>query len=126
MRATGPRYKVSRAPIVAAPTTLADLSERPGSCSGPVSDAVSESLRLRERLELLERVVLDLANTLARDSERLPDLLERARLRAVEPVPQLDDPPLTLGESGERQLDVLSPQGEGCGIERRLRRLVGN
>src|SRR5262245_41031017 len=52
--------------------------------------AVSEPLRLRERLELLERVVLDLADALPRHSERLPDLLERARLRAVEPVAQLD------------------------------------
>src|SRR5918999_2804805 len=51
---------------------------------------LSEALRFRQRLELLERVVLDLADALARDAERLPDLLERARLRAEEPEPQLD------------------------------------
>src|SRR4026209_1161305 len=53
-------------------------------------DAVSEPLRLVKRCELFQVVVLDLANALARDAESLPDLLERARLRAVEPVPKLD------------------------------------
>jgi putative transposase len=43
-------------------------------------DAVLEPLGLGERLELLERVVLDLADAFARDPERLADLLERARL----------------------------------------------
>src|SRR5262245_44729419 len=61
------------------------------------SHAVSEPLRLRERLELLQRVVLDLADPLARHAEGLSDLLERARLRAVEPVAQLDDPAFPVG-----------------------------
>src|SRR5262245_8870298 len=42
--------------------------------------AVPESLRLRERLELLQRVVLDLTDALTGHAERLPDLLECARL----------------------------------------------
>src|SRR5207302_4838199 len=37
-------------------------------------DAVFEALRLRQGLELLERVVLDLADALAGDTERAPDL----------------------------------------------------
>ena len=43
--------------------------------------AVAQPLRLGQRLELLERVVLDLADALARDVERPPDLLQRARPR---------------------------------------------
>src|SRR6476660_3909800 len=86
--------------------------------------AVSEALRLRQRLELLERVVLDLADALARDAEGLADLLERARLRTVEAVAKLDDPPLALGKSRQRDLDVLAPKREGGSVEGRLRGLV--
>src|SRR6185312_5449190 len=42
-------------------------------------DAVPEPLRLRKGFELLEGVVLDLADALARNAKCLPDLLERAR-----------------------------------------------
>ena len=83
-----------------------------------------EPLRLRERLELLQRVVLDLTDALARDAERLPDLLERARLRAVEPVPQLDHAALAVGERRQRELDVLAAQRERRRVERRLGLLV--
>src|ERR1700689_3784108 len=51
---------------------------------------VAQPLRLRQRLELLERVVLDLADALARDVEGLADLLQRARALAGEPVAHLD------------------------------------
>src|SRR5262245_2934086 len=88
------------------------------------SDAVPEPLRLRKRLELLERVVLDLADALSCHPEGLADLLERARLRSVESVAQLDHTSLALGEGGQRQFDVLSPQREGRRVERRLRSLV--
>src|SRR5262245_42590258 len=89
-----------------------------------LSDAVPEPLCFRQRLELLQRVVLDLADALARDPERLADLLERARLRAVEPVTKLDDTPLALRERRQRELDVLAPQRQRRGVERRLRSLV--
>src|SRR5262249_31696328 len=45
---------------------------------------VAEPLRLGQRLQLLQRVVLDLADPLARDVERLADLLQRARATAGE------------------------------------------
>src|SRR4051812_13278141 len=51
---------------------------------------IAELLGLRERLQLLERLVLDLADALARDVERPPDLVERARMLAAQPVAQLE------------------------------------
>jgi hypothetical protein len=44
-----------------------------------------QALRLRELLQLLQRVVLDLADPLAGHSERPPHLLERQRLVARSP-----------------------------------------
>src|ERR1051325_5630916 len=60
-------------------------------------DAVLEALSLRQGLELLQRVVLDLTDALARDAECAADLLERARLLAGEPEAELDHLPLALG-----------------------------
>ncbi len=57
---------------------------------------VSHPLRISECAELLEPLVLDLTDALARDVERAADLVERARLLAVEPVPELEDLPLPL------------------------------
>ena len=60
-------------------------------------------------LQLLQGVVLDLADALAGDPERAPDLLERAGLRAVEAVAELDYAALAVGER-ERDLDVLAAE----------------
>src|SRR5204862_4090952 len=49
---------------------------------------VLERLRVGERAQLLEALVLDLADPLARDVEGPPDLVERARVLAVEAVAQ--------------------------------------
>src|ERR671911_414436 len=71
-------------------------------------DAVLERLRLRQALELLQRVVLDLADPLARDAEGAADLLERARRRARQAEAELDHLPLALGQRRERELHVLA------------------
>src|SRR5919112_417578 len=57
----------------------------------PVLARVAEALGLRQRLELLQRVVLDLADALACDVERPPDLLERPGTPAGEAEAHLDD-----------------------------------
>src|SRR4029079_14171429 len=77
-------------------------------------------------LEPLERVVLDLADPLARDAEGAADLLERARRLAEKPVAQLDHLAVALGERAESRLDVLAAERERRRVERRLRLVVGN
>src|SRR5262245_48872352 len=59
--------------------------------------AVFEALGLGQRLEPLQRVVLDLTDPLARDAEGAADLFQRARLRAREPEAKLDHLPLAIG-----------------------------
>src|SRR5689334_9217298 len=87
-------------------------------------DAILESLRFRQGLELLQRVVLDLADSLAGDAERPADLLQRAGLLALEPEAELDHLAVTLGERGEGVLDVLPPERDLRRVERRLGLLV--
>src|SRR6185295_14520816 len=83
-----------------------------------------QALSLGQRLELLERVVLDLADALARHAEGSADLLERARLRAREPKAELDHLAVALRQRGERVLDVLTTELDLRGVERRLGLLV--
>src|SRR3954467_5608714 len=92
--------------------------------SGTRSGRVSEALCLRKRLELLERVVLDLPDALARDVERPPDLLQRVRPRAREAEAHLDDLALTLRERVQRPSHVLAPQVLRGDLEGRLGGLV--
>src|SRR5581483_4613653 len=61
---------------------------------------------LAKRREPRQRLALELADALARQVELVADRLERPRL-ALEPEPQLEDPPLALRESVERLPDVL-------------------
>ena len=77
-------------------------------------------LRLGQVLELLQRVVLDLPDPLARHAEGAADLLERARLAAEQPVAELDHLALALRERVERVLDVLAAKHELRRVERRL------
>ena len=55
------------------------------------SGHVPKLLRLSERLKLLEGLVLNLTNPLAGDVERPPDLVERPRMLAAQPIPQLEN-----------------------------------
>src|SRR5436190_18849559 len=79
---------------------------------------VLQGVRVREGAQLLERLVLDLADALACDVERASHLVERARVLAVEPVAELEHAALTVRERREDLLQRLLPH-------RDLRRLVG-
>src|SRR5262249_18337811 len=57
--------------------------------------------------QLLLGLALDLPDPLAREPERLPDLLERPRLLPVEAEAHPDDLPLLLLELGHHHLDLL-------------------
>src|SRR5437763_5159931 len=94
-------------------------TDQPGTSGG-----VAETLRLGQRLELLQRVVLDLANPLARDVERPADLLQRARAFAREPEAQLDHLALAGGQRRQRAAHVLPAQVLRGLLEGRLGRLV--
>src|SRR5262245_28093475 len=75
-------------------------------------------------LELLQRVVLDLPDALARHTERASDFLEGTRRSAVEPEAELDHLPLAFGERAQRAVDVLAAQRKLRGVEGRLGCLV--
>src|SRR5436190_23604067 len=51
---------------------------------------VAELDRIRERAQLLQALILDLADSLARHVERPADLVEGARMLAVQAVAQLE------------------------------------
>src|SRR4051812_17589855 len=77
--------------------TTASPSRRWRATPTPLADGVPERLRLGQVLELLQRVVLDLADPLARDAESAPDFLERLRRAAVQAEAQRDHVSLPLG-----------------------------
>src|SRR3954464_6286580 len=90
------------------------------------SSDVAELLSLRERLQLLQRLVLDLADALARHVERPPDLVERARVLPTEAVAQLEHPALAVGEVLQRLAQRFLGQDLGRALVRGLRTLVGD
>src|SRR5688500_8349268 len=92
----------------------------------PALRHVSQLLGLGEALELLQRLVLDLADPLARDVERAADLVERPRVLAAEPVAQLEDAPLAIGEVLERLAQRLLGEDLGGPLVRGLGALVGD
>src|SRR3954454_2842319 len=71
-------------------------------CPPYFSRDVAQLLCLGEALELLQRLVLDLSDPLARDVDLPPDLVERARVLPAEAVPQLEDAALAVGEVLQR------------------------
>src|SRR5581483_2028334 len=92
---------------------------RPSRLPGPFRDRASPRARKRlgqlpkplglgQLLQLLERVVLDLPDALARDAEGATHLLERQRLVPAQSVPQLDHLALPLRQRVEGPLDVLT------------------
>src|ERR1041385_3035862 len=72
-----------------------------------VREGVAGAAAVELVLEPVERVALELADTLARNAQLLADRLERDRI-ADEAVAQLDDPALPLGQLRERLLHGLA------------------
>src|SRR5215210_2263876 len=87
---------------------------------------VAELLCLRERLKLLQALVLDLADALACDVERAAHLVERARVLAAEAVAKLEDAPFAVGEVLERLAERLLGEDLGSAVVRGLGALVGD
>src|SRR5947199_4697498 len=87
---------------------------------------VAQLLGLGQRLELLEGLVLDLADALARDVERPADLVERARVLAAEPVAQLEDAALAVAQVLEGLAQRLLGEDLGGALVGRLGALVGD
>src|SRR5436190_6504325 len=98
---------------------IADSIQRGGTHGSPRRSGrdVLQLLAVRERPQLLQALVLDLPDPLARDVERPADLVERPRMLPVEPVAQLEHLPLARGEGAEDLPQRLLAQ-------RHLRRLV--
>src|SRR3954453_16504769 len=86
----------------------------------------AELLGLGEALELLERLVLDLADALARHVERAPDLVERARVLPAEAVAQLEYAALAVGEVLQRLAQRLLGEDLRGPLVRGLGPLVGD
>src|SRR4051812_35019228 len=79
---------------------------------------VSELLALGQCAELLQALVLDLPDPLARHLEGAADLVERAGLLAVQAVPELEHAALAVAERTQAA-------GEGLRAERGVGGLVG-
>src|SRR6185437_10984531 len=88
------------------------------------SEGVADALRVGQRLELVERVLLDLADPLARHVERLADLPERVWAGAREPEAHLDHLALPRRQRPHHPAYVLAPQVLRGDLERRLGGLV--
>src|SRR5258707_5443990 len=87
---------------------------------------VAQLLRLGQRLQLLQRLVLDLADPLARDVERPPDLVQRPRMLAAEPVAELEHAALAVAQVLERLAQRFLGQDFGRSLVRGLGPLVGD
>src|SRR5436190_2288825 len=66
---------------------------------------VAKCDRVGERAQLLQALVLDLADPLTRHVERAADLVQRARVLAVEAVAELEDAPLAEAQRPQHALE---------------------
>src|SRR3954453_6033258 len=85
----------------------------------------AKTLDLAQGRELPQRLDLDLADALAREPELAPDLVERARIAAVEAVAQLEHPAMPFGQRLETELQRLVAQRLGDGLGGIDRLVVG-
>src|ERR671936_2301517 len=66
---------------------------------------VAQRDRVGQRAQLLEALVLDLPDPLARDVERPPYLVEGPRVLAVQPVAELEDAALSDAQRVQHALE---------------------
>src|SRR5256885_13561230 len=90
------------------------------------SGDVAELDRVGDGSQLLQALVLDLADPLARDVERPPDLVEGARMLPVEPVAKLQHLPLAARERAEDLPQRLLAQRDLRLFVRQRQGLVGD
>src|SRR6202022_2054829 len=107
------------------PALTGDPEVRRASLARDLGD-VAQLLSLGEALQLLERLVLDLANALARDVEGTTHLVQRARMLAAEAIAELEHAPLAIGEVLQRLTQRFLGQDLGGTLIRGLRALVGD
>src|SRR2546430_3396167 len=86
---------------------------------------VAQRDRLGERAQLLQALVLDLADPLARHVERAADLVERARMLAVEAVAELENAPLAQAQRRQHALQRRLAELDLGGLLRKRLALVG-
>src|SRR5436309_6290076 len=91
----------------------------------PLRD-VAELDRVCERAQLLEALVLDLADSLTRHVERPADLVERARMLTVESVAELEHLALTARERPEDLAQCLLAHRDLCFLVRQRQVFVGD
>src|ERR1019366_2978849 len=106
--------------------TLDSVPDPAPRIAGSDLDVVTQLLSFGEGLELLERLVFDLADAFAGDVERPPDLVQRARVPAAEPVAQLEHAPLAVAEVLERGSQGFLGDGLHGALVGRLGALVGD
>ena len=102
------------------------MRERARGIAGRGLGLVAQLLGFAEVLELLQRLVLDLADPLTGNVERPPDLVKRPRALAAEPVAQLEHPPLAIADVLQCDSQGFPGQDLGCALVRRLGLFVGD
>src|SRR5436305_8569445 len=92
--------------------------------TGALLRHVAKLLGLGQRLKLLERLVLDLADPLTRDVEGPSDLVQRTWVLATQAVPELQYPALAVAQVLKRLAQRLLGEDLGRALVRGLGSLV--